>query len=1013
MTPSASEFGKNGANPQASDAVHHVVKPSVERVVNLDGENVNTVSATVIREDPGVDTGEAARFISEVFGNTHGHLEVAAFLKDEQRPQCAFRRLGEEITRYNGETYTLTPEKWAEGFERSDRRGIDPQRRPNPSSDDLTPVDAWYIRMTTLAAEPYGFARGGKTNVREFVGFWLDGDYNVPGHHKNDADGGNPLPENADKVFGIWTACGYPEPSVIWHTGGGINALWLLDEPVIFADNDEGRTAIGKAQQASDRWHDRARRTAASMGYHHDSVPNLDRLMRLPGTVNRKVWTEPKPVTAEYTGLRYPLDQLLALIPEPVETEDGTIDPATGEILAPPKPRIPAGRIATGDPAELKPWDDFDQRADWWGDVLSPLGFSHFGWAGGTEYLYRPGKSSGSLSASLNHDGHDKLFVFSSSVESMFKSSEPYSWRYLTKSQVWCHMFHGGDWKACASDLRSRGYGGDFTPVQLASVPKMQAPPVDAVPVMPNVPAPRAEETAEPDDSLFTGEPQDPEGDAPGGPGGPDDGGGQAPRDDNTFSNPDAPMRVARELEHLWQKTDGRTLHHWRDTWMSWTGARFAEVGVSSLKSKLYLRLEHGIYWVPDKHGDLEPKPWNPSMKKIANLVDAIAAVTHLDEKTEPGNWLDGRPGGGLVSCRNVMVNPVTRETVKHTPAYFTTTAVPYDYIADAACPVWLRFLNDVFGDDQEAIDTLQEWMGYVISGRTDLQKGVQLIGPPRAGKGTVARLIEKLIGKENAVGTTLKALGTNFGLQPLIGKSLCVFGDAQMENRNNSEIVARLLMITGEDSITVDRKNRAQWDGKMGARVMILANKPPRFSDASGAIVNRFITLQFTRSFLGKEDPQLENKIQPELPGIFNWALDGLARLNERGYFKQPDSSQDLIENQRQESAPISAFIGERCVIGPQEWITKDALFAHWQNWCYQNNYKNVGTTAALATDLYAAQAGIKKTRRRINGDLTYLFTGITMQVEPGLLPPSNQSHPAPPVVPAQSAEQLEAELS
>lgn len=462
------------------------------------------------------------------------------------------------------------------------------------------------------------------------------------------------------------------------------------------------------------------------------------------------------------------------------------------------------------------------------------------------------------------------------------------------------------------------------------------------------------------------------------------------------YSSPEAPMRVARELEHMWVTEQGRTLHHWRDTWMRWTGTHWSEIGSSALRSRLYIKLEHAIFCALDKEGKPKNKEWNPSQKKISNLVDAISAVTHLDETTEPGAWLGRKGERGLIACQNVLVHPITRITQEHTPAYFTTTAVPYAYDPAAACPEWEKFLSDVFADDTESVHALQEWAGYVISGRTDLQKGVQLIGPPRAGKGTVARILEKLIGKENSVGTTLKGLGTNFGLQPLVGMSLCVIGDAHMENRNNAEIVSRLLSIIGEDTMTVDRKNRAQWKGKMPARFMVLANKPPRFSDASGAIVTRFITIKFTQSFLGREDHGLETRLTAELPGIFNWSLDGLKRLSERGRFHQPESSEELIQIQSEGASPVKAFVDDLCVVGTAHWVTKEALFHRWQSWCHQHNIQNVGTSAAFATDLYAGIAGVRDGKqKRIKGKATRLFAGITLKVDEGMVVPEYQSAP------------------
>jgi putative DNA primase/helicase len=59
----------------------------------------------------------------------------------------------------------------------------------------------------------------------------------------------------------------------------------------------------------------------------------------------------------------------------------------------------------------------------------------------------------------------------------------------------------------------------------------------------------------------------------------------------------------------------------------------------------------------------------------------------------------------------------------------------------------WLDFLNDLWPDDAESIDTLQEIAGYLLTARTDLQKFFMIIGPPRSGKGTIIRVLTALLG--------------------------------------------------------------------------------------------------------------------------------------------------------------------------------------------------------------------------------------------------------------------------
>src|SRR5262249_51902612 len=157
----------------------------------------------------------------------------------------------------------------------------------------------------------------------------------------------------------------------------------------------------------------------------------------------------------------------------------------------------------------------------------------------------------------------------------------------------------------------------------------------------------------------------------------------------------------------------------------------------------------------------------------------------------------------------------------------------------------------------------LCEWFGYVVSGRTDLHKILLMVGPTRGGKGVIARILSALIGPANCAGPTLSSLGGEFGLAPLIGKALAVISDARFTGKNASVVVERLLSISGEDTLTINRKYRDQWTGKLPCRLHIVSNELPRLGDASTAVVGRIVLLLLSNSWLGKEDHGLERALQ------------------------------------------------------------------------------------------------------------------------------------------------------
>ena len=131
----------------------------------------------------------------------------------------------------------------------------------------------------------------------------------------------------------------------------------------------------------------------------------------------------------------------------------------------------------------------------------------------------------------------------------------------------------------------------------------------------------------------------------------------------------------------------------------------------------------------------------------------------------------------------------------------------------------------------------LQEWAGYCLTADTRQQKILLVIGPRRSGKGTIGRMLRALVGPANTAGPTLGSLGTPFGLWPLVGKSLGIVSDARLGRWTDSQVVVeRLLSISGEDALTIDRKSLEPITVKLPTRLVIFSNELPRLGDLSGA---------------------------------------------------------------------------------------------------------------------------------------------------------------------------------
>lgn len=454
---------------------------------------------------------------------------------------------------------------------------------------------------------------------------------------------------------------------------------------------------------------------------------------------------------------------------------------------------------------------------------------------------------------------------------------------------------------------------------------------------------------------------------------------------DLLLPSPSAPMKVARVLLVNETAAGHLTLRHWRDGWMRWQRSHWCEVDPAEVRSMVYHQTEHAQFVDMTKKAP-EITAWNPTRHKVANVVESLQAAAHLNSLIDPPAWVvvrDGPRSNTLhIAVANGLLNVDTRELIDHTPAYFNIASVPFDY--DPAAPEpkrWIEFLAELWPDDPDSIAALQEYFGYVVSGRTDLQKMLLLVGPTRGGKGTIVRVLTMLVGSLNVAGPTLSSLATNFGLAPLIGKPLAVISDARLGGNNVHQVVERLLSISGEDTLTVDRKFREPWTGRIGARIVILSNELPNFGDASGAIVGRFVALVLTKSWLGREDTGLERALAAEAPGILNWALAGLARLDLQGRFTEPTSSIEATVTMRDTASPTSAFVRDKCEIGPNCEVAVDEIWAAWKAWAEDNGLTRPGTKQGFGRNLRAVVPGMRVVRPRSGDDDRHrVYSGLKL---------------------------------
>ena len=271
--------------------------------------------------------------------------------------------------------------------------------------------------------------------------------------------------------------------------------------------------------------------------------------------------------------------------------------------------------------------------------------------------------------------------------------------------------------------------------------------------------------------------------------------------------------------------------------------------------------------------------------------------------------------------------------------------------------------------------------MGYCLTQDTSQQKILLSHGPKRSGKGTIARVMEGLVGSSNYAGASFENFKDRFGLQDLLGKTLAVISDARLRGQSGP-VVERLLNISGEDTVVVRRMYRVSVSCKLPTRLVLLTNELPRLDDASGALAGRLILLSMTKSFYGKEDRKLVDKLLEERPGILMWAIQGWKRLQERGHFVQPETGKELVSSIEELGSTVAAFVKECCDVSKSYYeIPRQDLFDAYLAWCDRMGINYPVALNVFGRDLRSAVSTIRDTQPRDGDDRTRHYVGITLK--------------------------------
>jgi putative DNA primase/helicase len=363
------------------------------------------------------------------------------------------------------------------------------------------------------------------------------------------------------------------------------------------------------------------------------------------------------------------------------------------------------------------------------------------------------------------------------------------------------------------------------------------------------------------------------------------------------------------------------------------------------------------------------------STSEVEKVLKAAKNVPPLNDK---GRGWDANPL--VAGMPNGVMNMATGEYRHGRAEDRITMTINVEYHPDAVCPLWEKFLKDVFVTD-EMVAFVHRMVGFFLTGDVSPQVWFVFHGSGGNGKSTFLNVLLALMGEY--AGTTGSA--TICGKTQLDGsapepniialqhKRLVVCNESGIWARINGERVKELTGGTPISARGLYSKNSITFQPTF--KLVLATNHLPNVDDDSHAMWRRIRLIPFTQKFEGADrDERLEEKLKQELQGILAWAVRGAVEYHRVG-LQEPQAVMLATLDYRESSDVLADFISERCVLGSEERGTRAALFNAYRAWGEGQGYREKDL---LSVGVFGKKLGERFANAKWNGQRVYRGFGV-----------------------------------
>ncbi len=344
-----------------------------------------------------------------------------------------------------------------------------------------------------------------------------------------------------------------------------------------------------------------------------------------------------------------------------------------------------------------------------------------------------------------------------------------------------------------------------------------------------------------------------------------------------------------------------------------------------------------------------------------------------------------------LLGMQNAIIDLDMGKPVMPRPEQFIRTVAPIYYDPDATCPLWEKTVDEILDGDQEKISYLRRQLGYAMSGiATESDFYVWYGKEGRNGKELILNVIGEVLGPVFTGVFDIELL--------LVGAQTSKNAPTEQKMALRSRRIAWASETAPGRIIDVAAMKDYSGGVKMYGRhnhggqqewyrvhtLFFLTNHLPHINSSSDSEWDRIKLLEFPFTFTNDPDPDkpwqkkkdttlFGSMTARELPGIFNWLLQGYHEYRENG-LATPFSVSQATKGYKDQEDSLGFFMTECCVRGTSTMIVRRSEL-------YEVYLEHMGRERPMSRRKFYVEIA-RRPGVGLSSD-TYYFTGIGIKKE------------------------------